>query len=272
MRVAAPFIVSALACVVALTACTNPLWDAVVSSTDDNSSETPDAAVAPTVVPVAKPAPCAGALASWPLDDGTGSAARECLGKFPGKLTGAVSWTTGRGGAGHALAFSGGAVAIDDDAALHVGGPPLTPAFTAMAWVSAKAPTYARFFVSRSNGTQDAWGFAVLPSGGADTMAIGMRLSDKAGTATDLKSDPVPVAEWMHAAAVFDGETSITFYVDGVSRGKRTFLAGQYVPSVAPLRLGAPLTNNAPFDGKLSDVRLYGRALTDGEVKVIATR
>jgi hypothetical protein len=271
MRAAAPFLVSALACAFVLTACSNPLWDAVSSAAADDPEPTPDAAPAPTAAPVPKPVPCGGAFASWPLDDGTGSAARECLGRFPGKLTGAVEWTTGRGGAGHALAFSGGAVAIDDAAALHLGGPPATPAFSALAWVSAKAPAYARFFVSRSDGAQDAWGFAVFPAS-SGMLSIGMRLSDRAGTATDLKSDPVPVAEWMHVAAVFDGATSITFYVDGVNRGKRTFTAAQYAPAAAPLRIGAPITNNAPFEGKLSDVRLYASALTDGEVKAISTR
>ena len=270
MRAAVAVLVSSA--VMACAGCSNPLYDAIASAAEDKGSTdpAPDASAPPAPAP--KPAPCAGALASWPLDEGTGSTTRDCLGRFPGRLTGAVSWTTGRGGAGHALAFSGGAVAIDDAAALHVGGPPLTPAFSAMAWVSAKAPTYARFFVSRSDGTQDAWGFAVFPAGGADTMSVGIRLADKAGTATDLRSDPVPVTEWIHAAAVFDGETSIAFYVDGVSRGKRTFTASQYAPSVAALRIGAPITNNAPFDGKLSDVRLYDRALTDGEIKVIATR
>ena len=258
--------------VLATSGCSNPLYDAIASAAADDHN-TPAAApdAAPPPVPVAKPAPCAGALASWPLDEGTGSFTRDCLGRFPGKLTGAVSWTTGRGGVGHALAFAGGAVAIEDAAALHVGGPPLTPAFSALAWVSAKAPTYPRFFVARADGTQDAWGFAVFPAS-PDMLSIGMRLSDKAGTATDLKSDAVSVTEWMHVAAVFDGATSITFYVDGVSRGKRTFTAAQYAPSVAPLRIGAPITNNAPFEGKLSDVRLYARALTDGEVKAISTR
>lgn len=261
----------ALLVVLGTSGCSNPLYDAIASAADDDNAPaaTPDAAAPP--VPVAKPAPCAGALAAWPLDEGTGSFARDCLGRYPGTLTGAVSWTTGRGGAGHALAFAGGAVAIDDAAALRVGGPPLTPAFSALAWVSAKAPAYARFFVSRSDGTQDAWGFAVFPAA-AGMLSIGMRLSDKAGTATDLKSDPVFVTEWMHVAAVFDGATSVTFYVDGVNRGKRTFTAAQYAPSVAPLRIGAPITNNAPFEGKLSDVRLYARALTDGEVKAISTR
>jgi len=53
----------------------------------------------------------------------------------------------------------------------------------------------------------------------------------------------------------------MTLYVDGVSRGKRTLAAAQYAPSVAPVRIGALLTNNAPFEGTLEDVRLYTRAL-----------
>jgi len=254
--------------------CTNPIYQAIASAGDDEgTADPPDAAPspAPAPAPAVKPVPCAGALASWPLDEGTGRTTRDCLGRFPGTLTGAVSWTTGRGGAGHALAFAGGAVALDDAAALRVGGPPLTPAFSAMAWISAKAPTYPRFFVSRSDGTQDAWAFAVFPEA-AGSLSIGMRLADKAGSSTDLRSDPVPVDEWMHAAAVFDGQTSITFYVGGVSRGKRSFAGSRYAPSVAPLRIGAPISNNAPFEGKLSDVRLYARALTDGEVHAIASR
>ncbi|HSO34648.1 MAG TPA: LamG domain-containing protein [Labilithrix sp.] len=251
------------------TACLLPLIDTLSSSKDESPAETPDAASPPPAP--AKADPCSGAVAAWPLDDGTGAVARECTGRFPGKLTGAVSWTTGRGGVGHALAFSGGAVALEDAVALRVGGPPQTPAFSAMAWLSARSPDYARFFLSRSDGRQDAWAFALYPDTAA-TVSIGMRLVDKAGSPTDLRSDPVALAPWIHAAAVFDGQSTMTFYVDGLSKGKRTFAAAQYAPSVAPLRIGAPVTNNAPFEGTLSDVRIYARALSAEEIKAIASK
>lgn len=267
MRAAAAF-VFVVASGAAGTACLLPLIDTLSSSKDESPAATPDASAAPP--PAAKPAPCGGALAAWPLDDGTGAVARECTGRFPGTLTGAVSWTTGRSG-GHALAFSGGAVAIEDAAALHVGGPPGATAFSAMAWLSATAPAYARVFLSRAGGAGDAWAFALYPDT-AETISIGMRLVDKAGSPTDLKSDPVTLAPWIHAAAVFDGQSTMTFYVNGVSAGKRTFSAAQYAPSAAPLRIGAPITNNAPFEGALEDVRIYARAVTAEEIKAVASK
>ena len=265
---AAALLCSGLACAVALTACVlSPLVDAFSSSTPD-AEETPDAAAAPGPAPKADT--CGGALAAWALDDGTGTVARECTGRFPGRLTGAVSWTAGRDG-GRALAFTGGAIAVDDAVALHVGGPPETPAFSAMARLSAKVPAYARFFISRTDGVHDAWAFALYPEGPA-AVSIGMRLADKASGTTDLRSDPVAVAAWIHAATVFDGQSTMTFYVDGVSKGKRTFSAGQYAPSIAPLRIGAPVSNNAPFEGTLEDVRIYARALSAEEIRAIASK
>jgi hypothetical protein len=85
----------------------------------------------------------------------------------------------------------------------------------------------------------------------------------------------VPVGRWKHVAATYDG-TWLRIYIDGRSAGAKR-VTGRTCVTGEPLAVGAK--NNptkglleAFWDGRLDDVRIYGRALTAAEVAQLATR
>jgi hypothetical protein len=83
---------------------------------------------------------------------------------------------------------------------------------------------------------------------------------------------PVPLNSWHQLTGVYDAQAgTIAFYVDGVAQG--TAKAGS-----APYAAGGPFAigrswyqkyPSNPFNGYLSDVRVYSRALSAAEVKAL---
>jgi hypothetical protein len=85
----------------------------------------------------------------------------------------------------------------------------------------------------------------------------------------------VPVGRWTHVASTYDG-SSLRVYVNGRVAGTKA-VTGRTCASGEPLAVGAK--NNptkglleAFWDGRLDDVRIYGRALSLDEVRQLATR
>lgn len=100
---------------------------------------------------------------------------------------------------------------------------------------------------------------STLPSGRVFAFAAGAQ----AGWGYSLSS------EWHHIAAVKSADRLVLF-VDGeqVAQTPRFDAAGYQLDSRAPLLVGAG--PNGTLNGRLSDVRLYGRALTRDEVETLA--
>ena len=97
------------------------------------------------------------------------------------------------------------------------------------------------------------------------------------GGSNSASERPVPLGEWIHAACVWDGDSSLLF-VDGVqmSRGESVSRAARDVAGFLiignGLRNGDGLPNSALADGFVDDIRLYSRALTGDEIKVLYKR
>ncbi len=88
-------------------------------------------------------------------------------------------------------------------------------------------------------------------------------------------SEPIPLGEWTHVTAVYDG----TRHTDGMSlyvNGRQvatTMLVDESLNSTkvaAPLRIGYGPEPNDRFQGLLDDVRVYARALDSAEAVVLA--
>jgi hypothetical protein len=83
--------------------------------------------------------------------------------------------------------------------------------------------------------------------------------------------DPVlPVGEWAHVAATFDGVTA-TFYVDGEKTGCGPFSFGSDTKARVQFGDCRPEGTN-PFNGTLDEVRIYNQALPQEEVGRLAGR
>jgi Concanavalin A-like lectin/glucanases superfamily len=88
------------------------------------------------------------------------------------------------------------------------------------------------------------------------------------------------VGEWMDLAGSYNGETGkLSLYVNGELIGRETHVGEIRLDPESlnrPLAIGAELNGpsindpTADFDGYIRDVRIYNRALSDQEVKILA--
>jgi hypothetical protein len=81
--------------------------------------------------------------------------------------------------------------------------------------------------------------------------------------------DPVlPIGEWAHVAATFDGTTA-RFYFNGRMTGEGAFSFGSDTEAV--IVFGCCEANGGnPFNGALDEIRLYNQALSASEVAYLA--
>ena len=88
------------------------------------------------------------------------------------------------------------------------------------------------------------------------------------------------VGEWVHLAGTYNGETGkMSLYVDGELIGTQAHVGEIRLDPESlnrPLAIGAELNGpsiddpTGEFDGYIRDVRIYDRALSDEEVKILA--
>lgn len=90
----------------------------------------------------------------------------------------------------------------------------------------------------------------------AGKMCFFLSNSGLSAWATILTTDFAPtLGTWFHAAVVRNGNT-ITFYIDGVSRGSVTFTDSVAYSTSHALTIGASSNNAAYFNGYLQDIRI----------------
>ena len=98
-------------------------------------------------------------------------------------------------------------------------------------------------------------------------------ISDRTRVETEA---PIPLNEWTHVAATYDGSrvaTGMKIYVNGEEQPV-TVLIDESLNSTnveAPLRVGFGPDEDSGFQGLIDDARVYDRALNAGEVSVVAT-
>lgn len=101
------------------------------------------------------------------------------------------------------------------------------------------------------------YGLFVVPGGA-------IRCTTPATTA--LETAPIQAGVWLHVACAFDPTTGARLWVDGALVAEAPNAGG--VINVGGTN-GVGVGRNSPsgdvFDGLLDDVRIYGRAITDGE-------
>jgi hypothetical protein len=168
----------------------------------------------------------------------------------------AATWST-QGRYGNALSFNGtnSLVRVASSASLN-----LTTAMTLSAWIRPSASLSGwRTIVQRQvdayflHASSDS---PLRPAGGGTF-----------GTSVQYLAGPtsVPVNAWTHVALTYDG-AALRLYVNGTQVATRA--AGGTIQSVAnPLWIGGNQPYGEYFQGLIDDVRVYNRALTQGDIQ-----
>jgi len=111
----------------------------------------------------------------------------------------------------------------------------------------------------KSTSTENAFMYRLIASPGGISSAFN-NWNNSAGAA-----QTIPLGEWHHVATVYDGSGLLVYY-DG-ARIDSVALPGSITPDTRDLTIGGDVPGILEiFNGRLDDVRIYDRALSDAEI------
>ncbi len=151
--------------------------------------------------------------------------------------------------------------------------------FTLAAWIKPAGPDGA--ILSRmvdqsaeSGFASDSEGYRVYWKAGRLQLHLTKRwLDDALRVETDAS---FPAEQWQHVTVVYDGSrmaSGVKIFINGQPQKLRVLLdqLNQSFQTKQPLRIGAGGGPQDRFQGLISDVRVYGRALSSDEIGIVAT-
>ena len=221
-----------------------------------------------TLVPSATHAQsAAGLVAGYAFNEGSGTTAADASGSgLTGTLTNGAAWGTGR---------NAGAVLLDGvDDFVELGNPALlqlTGSMTVSAWVNSAAfPVDDAAIVSKRASGEVGYQLDTTVDRGPRTISFKLTNSS-GGTMFRYGATTLQANTWYFVTGVYDAATSaLHVYLngqleDGTLLG--TVTATQQNSS-ANVNIGRrPTGNSFNFNGRIDDVRIYGRALTQTEIQ-----
>jgi hypothetical protein len=190
-------------------------------------------------------------VAAYSFDAGEGTVAEDLSGEHEGTIEG-PAWTKGKFGS--ALQFNGvegEQVTVPDSNDLD-----LTDELTLEAWVRPTEAIEWSSIVTKKRGS----GISYQLVAHADHNApVGYLADAEKEWGVDGGTTPLPANTWSHIAFTSDG-AQLRFYVNGKLKGTSSMLVAAE-PSTGPLVIGGDT-----FKGKIDEVRIYDRALDEGEI------
>lgn len=125
-----------------------------------------------------------------------------------------------------------------------------------------------KYFISKYQPGFHGWLFTMT----AGTESINFQPgTNTGGSSLSSSANSVNYNEWTHVCAVFKAGEYIRLYIDGVLDTERTTSIASSISSSGPnLRIGAHQFGGNRFNGRMDDVRLYDRALSDEDVFALA--
>jgi hypothetical protein len=206
--------------------------------------------------------PSSGPVAAYAFDEGSGTSLADASGNgHTGGISGA-SWSA-QGRFGNALGFDGlnDWVTVGDANALD-----FTSGMTLEAWVfpTANGGGSWRNVMIKERAGGEVYNLYANTDTNAPTVYV------VRGAAPDVPLDArgstqLPLNTWSHLAVTFDNAT-LRIFANGVQVGSRA-VAGPLLTSTGALRIGGNSLWGEFFAGRIDEVRLYNRALTQAEIQ-----
>ncbi len=190
----------------------------------------------------------------WPFDEGVGEDAEDGSGNgLNGVLEGEADWVVGKFDKALDFGAGGGYILVPDDDALD-----LTTGLTYMAWFNLnEAITGQRRMMSKNNSV-----FVIFDFG----LPTSLDFLVKPGNDFVESTTIFETGEWYHFAGTYDGD-SLRIYINGEMEGEKGGVP-EIETSDLDLWLGADdWQAGTDLPGVLDEVRIYNKALSDGEIK-----
>jgi prepilin-type N-terminal cleavage/methylation domain-containing protein len=200
----------------------------------------------------------------WPMDEASGTnvlnAANPAL-----YGTANASTTIGAGKFGNARHFSGAVVKNIDLGNTYSSVFTNSNAFTFSAWIlQENNAAFNTIFARRCNGSTTLE-YHLRTQGTGLVM-----LQKNASGYTSAAGGTIGLGTWTHVAATFDGATT-KVYVSGVLKGSSSGSALSDAAGSCSTTIGSVADGTWPFFGSIDEMKAYNRALTDAEIKTLAT-
>src|SRR5438309_1859832 len=193
-----------------------------------------------------------GLMAAYAFNEGAGTTVADVSGNNNTGTIGTATWSSA-GKFGNALVFNGtnALVTIPNAASLQ-----LTTGMTLEAWVNLATVTAQwRDVIYKGDDNY----YLEATSTNASLPGAGATLGNTFGTAA------LAANTWTHLATTFDGAT-LRLYVNGVQASSRA-MTGTLPTSTNPLQIGGDSLFGQFFQGRIDEVRIYNRALTQAEIQ-----
>lgn len=201
--------------------------------------------------------PAIGLRLYCPLDDASGTSARDVCGRGPtGTLTGTQAWASGK---------VGGAFDFDETQFFSFGTGQvlnLTTRGTIAAWINPDdlgGSSAGRIF-ERDNASTAGYAFHCVSSTGNK-----LALTNRAQSQTVASTGTLTFGSWQHVAVTWNA-TAVTFYKNGVAAGTATMsgsiVGGDGIQATA----GNDPTAANGFDGEIDELGVWNRDLTLNEI------
>lgn len=198
-----------------------------------------------------------GLVAYWPFDEGAGKEAIDVTGNgHDGEFAGGPTWVEGKFGTG--LEFDGEEdhVVVADDAAFAI-----EENITLMAWFSPNDDLTSRRLMVKNDSI-----FVIFDFGNPTSIDFLVKPDNTFAESTTTAWD---VGTWYHFAGTFDGKT-MKVYVNGELEGE-TDNGVPIAPSGLDLWIGGDDFGRPTdfFPGKIDEVRLYDRTLSEADIQKV---
>lgn len=226
-----------------------------------------DAGVVKQGYSVANPLAASGLVGYWPLQEKSGVTAYDFSGNgHHATVNGATQGASGLLGTS-AYAFDGtnDYVVIPDDDALDVERIALS------AWIHPDSVGQHRIVTKDDHDVDRSWDLYVADGKDRDGRLELKFHASIGGSLSLLRPGDahVPTGVWSHVAATYDG-SAMKLYIDGTLTGENTDPSGSLDASTMDVTIGTyGDVSQDWFDGRLSAVRIYDRALSASEVQAL---
>ncbi len=217
--------------------------------------------VPPTSVP--------GLISHWKFDEGAGTIAGDSVGTISGTILGGAQWTTGKSGS--AILFDG----INDNVSM--GSPTLLDdrrPYTITAWINPDIGYSGNILSKRKNGQAGFWHININSI--SNNIAW---LKDTSQTPTQwvqTGANVLSANNWQQIALSWDGTLNaqgVKVYVNGTEVGsylnRRNGTGALLSDAAANFNIGSRDGVLDFFEGKIDEVRVYDRVLSDTEIQTV---
>jgi hypothetical protein len=194
-------------------------------------------------------------IASYGFEEGSGTLVADVSGRGHHGVVDGPAWNT-NGRFGRSLTFDGidDLITIDSTSLLN----PLT-AMTLEAWVFPTTTAGTRDIIIKEGENADVYNLYARNWQGLPESNVNIE-----GAPITAEGAALPANQWTHVAGTYNGSV-VRLFVNGVQVAVTT-QAGTVTPSAGPLRIGGNSLWGEFFQGRIDEVRVYNRALTQAEI------